>query len=109
MESSLSIFWCCARCLQRLVTELHGAEVTHLVVESRTVALNRRDISTVIGARFALPNHFRIEHVAGAAEPLLRSADIVAGRRTSAIGRPTNSENAAQAVHPRAGGRSGNA
>jgi hypothetical protein len=91
-----------AMCLRRLVTELHGAEVTHLVVESRTVALNKRDISTVTGARFALPKgtRFRIEHVAGAAEPLLWSADIVAGAvRARLEGRPTARTLLEQCIH----------
>lgn len=70
-----------AMCLTRLVAELHSYSVTNLVIESRTVQLNDRDIKTVQGARFSLPagTRFHVEHVAGSQEPLLWSADIVAG------------------------------
>lgn len=70
-----------AACLRMLVRELHGYGVTDLILEGRTNALNRRDIATVTGARFDLPKgaRFRIHHTAGAAEPLLWTADIVAG------------------------------
>lgn len=70
-----------ARCLTRLVAELYGYSVTDLVIESRTAQLNDRDIKTVRGARFSLPEgtRFHVEHVAGSQEPLLWSADIVAG------------------------------
>lgn len=70
-----------AMCLTRLVTELHSYSVTDLVIESRTTQLNERDIKTVRGARFSLPagTRFHVVHVAGHQEPLLWSADIVAG------------------------------
>lgn len=70
-----------AMCLTRLVIELHSYSVTELVIESRTAELNSRDISTVRGARFSLPkgSRFHVMHVAGSQEPLLWSADIVAG------------------------------
>lgn len=70
-----------AVCLTRLVTELHSYAVTELVIESRTAELNSRDIRAVRGARFSLPRgaHFQVTHVAGSQEPLLWSADIVAG------------------------------
>lgn len=70
-----------AMCLTRLVAELHSYSVTDLVIESRTAQLNERDIKTVQGARFSLPTgtRFHVTHVAGAQEPLLWSADIVAG------------------------------
>ena len=70
-----------AMCLTRLITELHSYSVTDLVIESRTVQLNERDIKTAQGARFSLPagTRFHVTHVAGAQEPLLWSADIVAG------------------------------
>jgi hypothetical protein len=64
-----------------LVVELHGFDVVELVVESRTRALNQRDVNTVIGARFRLPKgaEFRVEHLPGADEPILWAADVVAG------------------------------
>ncbi len=70
-----------AMCLTRLVAEPHSYSVTDLVIESRTVQLNERDIKTVQGARFSLPagTRFHVQHVAGSQEPLLWSADIVAG------------------------------
>ncbi|MGQ0841326.1 hypothetical protein [Actinokineospora sp.] len=69
------------RCLQLLVHELHGYGVTELVMESRTKALDARDVATVIGARHNLSKGtaFRVEHQAGAEQPLLWAADIVAG------------------------------
>lgn len=79
------------RCLGQLVYELHGFGVELLVMESRTPALNRRDIRTVTGARYGLPKgtRFRIEHVKGAEEPLCWVADIVAGAlRAQREGRP---------------------
>ena len=70
-----------ARCLTTLVTELHSYSVTDLVIEARTKELDRRDVATVTGARYQLPKgtRFRVDHVAGSAEPLLWAADIVAG------------------------------
>jgi hypothetical protein len=67
--------------LAQLVVELHGFDVVELVVESRTRALNQRDVNTVIGARFRLPKgaEFRVEHLPGADEPILWAADVVAG------------------------------
>src|SRR5699024_11011566 len=68
-------------CLRRLVHELHSYAVTEMWVEARTTALNKRDISTVRGARFNLPKGtvFRVEHVDGQDEPVFWAADIVAG------------------------------
>lgn len=70
-----------AMCLTRLVSELHSYSVTDLVIEARTTQLDDRDIKTVRGARFSLPagTRFHVAHVAGSQEPLLWSADIVAG------------------------------
>ncbi|WP_246009682.1 hypothetical protein [Actinokineospora cianjurensis] len=70
-----------AKCLERLVTELHGQGVSELFVESRTPVLNQRDVQTVVGARFNLPKRaaFRVAHVPGAEEPLFWAADVVAG------------------------------
>lgn len=70
-----------ALCLGRLVTELHSYSVTDLVIEARTAQLDARDIATVRGARFSLPKgaRFHVVHVPGKQEPLLWSADIVAG------------------------------
>ncbi|MGH3912839.1 MAG: hypothetical protein ACRDTC_05435 [Pseudonocardiaceae bacterium] len=70
-----------AACLTALVNTLHELGVRHLLLEARTTELNRRDITTVQGARFALPQGsvFRVDHVPGSAEPLLWVADIVAG------------------------------
>ncbi|SFW12004.1 hypothetical protein [Amycolatopsis australiensis] len=70
-----------ALCLQRLVAELHGVGVEHLVAEGRTVQLNARDVRTVQQARFMLPKgaRFRLDHMLGVDEPLLWVSDIVAG------------------------------
>ncbi|MEE2040893.1 hypothetical protein Q8791_27100 [Nocardiopsis sp. CT-R113] len=70
-----------ARCLEHLVAELYGYGVSTLVMESRTRDLDQRDIRAVIGARRALPKgtRFAIEHTAGAVEPLLWVADVLAG------------------------------
>ncbi|MGW5053123.1 hypothetical protein [Actinokineospora sp. NPDC004072] len=70
-----------ARCLERLVTELHGVDVTAVLAESRTPTLDARDLRTVIGARYNLPkgSRFHLDHRPGRAEPLLWVADIVAG------------------------------
>jgi hypothetical protein len=70
-----------AGCLTRLVVELHSLDVTELVMEARERELNRRDIRTVAGARYALPAgaDFRIDHEFAANEPLLWAADVVAG------------------------------
>lgn len=70
-----------ATCLTRLVAELHSYSVTDLVIESRTTQLDARDVNTVRGARYSLPpeTRFHVRHVKGADEPLLWSADIVAG------------------------------
>jgi hypothetical protein len=70
-----------AQCLHRLVLELHGFGVGRLLVESRTHQLNMRDVATVAGTRFQLPKGtpLRVDHRAGAAEPLFWAADIVAG------------------------------
>jgi hypothetical protein len=70
-----------AACLTALVGELHGFGVQQLLIEARAPDLNRRDVATVQGARFALPkgSRFRVDHVPGSTEPLLWVADVVAG------------------------------
>ncbi|MEU3514612.1 hypothetical protein ABZ770_04870 [Streptomyces sp. NPDC006654] len=70
-----------SKCLTALIPELHGFGVNHLYIESREEALNKKDVTTVIEARRAMPKGtvFRAEHVVGAAEPLLWMSDIVAG------------------------------
>ncbi len=70
-----------SRCLEHLVPELHGYGVRTLVMEARTPALNKRDVHTVITARYALPKgtRFTVEHTPGAQEPLLWMADVLAG------------------------------
>lgn len=70
-----------AQCLTRLVVELAGYGVTDLVMEARTAALDRRDVTTVTGARHHLPRgtRFRVEHRPGGADALFWAADIVAG------------------------------
>lgn len=70
-----------AQCLNLLVCELHGFGVGHLYMEARDQVLNLRDVTTVQQARYALPKDatFRLDHLYGAAEPLLWIADIVAG------------------------------
>jgi hypothetical protein len=79
-----------AACLTRLVVELHSLGVTDLVMEAREAELNRRDVRTVIGARYGLPGRpeFRISHQFGAVDPLLWAADMVAGAvRAHRLGR----------------------
>lgn len=68
-------------CLKRLVPELHSMQVKRLQIESRTAALDQRDVATIIGARFGLPKGaaLRVDHLGGETEPLLWAADIVAG------------------------------
>lgn len=70
-----------AKCLQKLALELYGYGVSHLLVESRTAQLDRNDVATVVGVRFQLSRAaaIRVDHVAGAKEPLFWAADIVAG------------------------------
>lgn len=70
-----------ATCLKTLVLELSSLGVAGLLMEARTPDLNQRDVQTVRGARFGLPRGtpFHVEHAAGADEPLLWAADIVAG------------------------------
>jgi hypothetical protein len=57
-------------CLTALVGELHGFGVQHLLIEAQAAHLNRRDVATVQGARFALPkgSRFRVDHIPGSAE-----------------------------------------
>ncbi|PPK69458.1 hypothetical protein CLV40_10364 [Actinokineospora auranticolor] len=70
-----------AKCLERLVFELHGLGVTALVMEGRSIQLNGRDVHTITGARHNLPKatEFHVSHVLGKDEPLFWVADIVAG------------------------------
>lgn len=42
-------------CLKALVPELHGFGIEELLIEARAPVLNQRDVSTVLGARLALP------------------------------------------------------
>lgn len=80
-----------AKCLERMVTELHGWGVELLLIEARTAQLDDRDLRTVIGARYNLPKgaRFRTEHRTGTAEPLFWAADIVAGAvRAERMGEP---------------------
>ncbi|MFJ2406624.1 hypothetical protein ACIOUE_35595 [Streptomyces xanthochromogenes] len=84
-----------AHCLNLLVCELHGFGVEHLFMESRDPVLNARDVATVQQARYGLPkgDRFRLDHLPGAAEPLLWVADIVAGAvRAEKLGDPTYRE-----------------
>ncbi|MGB6162662.1 MAG: hypothetical protein WBF75_08850 [Pseudonocardiaceae bacterium] len=90
-------------CLAALVSELHGRGVEHLLVEARAATLNRRDVTTVQGARFALPqgSNFRVDHLPGPAKPLLWIADIVAGAvRSSRQGGPASLELLGEASSP---------
>lgn len=75
-----------AKCLETLAFELQGYGVDTLYMEAREAELNARDIRTVAAARYRLPRHsrFRVEHLNGAAEPLLWAADIVAGACSAA-------------------------
>lgn len=70
-----------AQCLTRLVAELHGFGVQDLYLESRDPTQDRRDVATVVSARYALPKgtRFTVGHLQGGREPLLWAADIVAG------------------------------
>lgn len=70
-----------AACLAALVPELHDVGVRHLSIEARTPELDVRDVRAVSGARYGLPRGacFRIDHLRGCADPLLWSADVVAG------------------------------
>ncbi|MFB9610193.1 DUF3800 domain-containing protein [Kutzneria kofuensis] len=80
-----------AACLTRLVLELHSLGVTELVMEAREAELNRRDVQTVIGARYGLVGRpeFRVSHRFGSLDPLLWAADMVAGAvRAHRLGRP---------------------
>ena len=91
-----------AACLAALVSELHRRGVEHLLIEARAATLNRRDVTTVQGARFALPqgSNFRVDHLPGPAEPLLWIADIVAGAvRSSRQGGPVPLELLGERVH----------
>lgn len=91
-----------AACLTALVPELHGFGVEQLFLETRTAELNRRDLATVQGARFALPrgSSFRIDHLPGSTEPLLWVADIVAGVvGASRFGGPIRLELLGERVH----------
>ncbi|MGC4959708.1 hypothetical protein ACLQ2P_41480 [Actinomadura citrea] len=70
------------KCLTELVVELHGFQVNHLCMEARQSQLNQRDVETVQHVRrfrLSKETRFRIDHVAGASEPLLWVADVVAG------------------------------
>lgn len=77
-----------AACLTAMVPELHDLGVEQLLAEARAPELNRRDRETVQGARFALVRdvQFRVDHVPGAAEPLLWCADILAGALLASYG-----------------------
>ena len=91
-----------AACLTTLVGELHGFGVQHLLIEARAADLNRRDVATVQGARFALPkgSRFRVDHIPGSVEPLLWVADVVAGVvRASRQGSPIGLELLGERVH----------
>ena len=70
-----------AACLTALVGELHGLNVIRLCMESRTAALDKRDVDIVRAARQRLPKGMtlHVEHKRGVDEPLLWVADIVAG------------------------------
>ncbi|MFI0467914.1 hypothetical protein ACH347_27865 [Saccharopolyspora sp. 5N102] len=61
--------------------ELHSYGISHLRMESRTPALNERDVNTVRAARHQLPKGavFHVEHLPGKSEALFWAADIVAG------------------------------
>lgn len=80
-----------AKCLHRLVHECAGLGIADLVLESRTVVLDRRDNDVMRGVRFGLPAGppVTVRHQPGAEEPLLWAADIVAGAVRAALeGRP---------------------
>ncbi|SER75185.1 DUF3800 domain-containing protein [Actinokineospora terrae] len=70
-----------AKCLERLVYELHVRGVAELFMEGRTRQLNERDVRVAMGARSNLPKgtQFAVTHLRGGEEPLLWAADILAG------------------------------
>lgn len=81
-----------AACLTVLVLELHNLGVRHMFIEARTPELDLRDVRSVIGARYRLPKgaQLKIDHVRGSTDPLLWTADIVAGAvHASHDGNPT--------------------
>ncbi|WP_051386400.1 DUF3800 domain-containing protein [Actinokineospora inagensis] len=71
-----------AKCLERLVVELHDRGVADLRMEGRTRQLNGRDIRVATKARYNdlyKGVQFAITHLPGSSEPLLWAADILAG------------------------------
>ncbi|MER7015970.1 hypothetical protein ABT324_31445 [Saccharopolyspora sp. NPDC000359] len=92
-----------AKCLARLIHELHGFGVDLLVLEARSAELNRRDVSTAATARRSfLPKEaqFRVAHCPGPLEPMLWAADVIAGAcRAAYLGRPEFREVLADRVH----------
>ncbi|GLW97781.1 hypothetical protein [Microtetraspora sp. NBRC 16547] len=69
------------KCFERLVWELSKAGVAEIVIESREKTQNKRDrdLLGALLARHRIPGGLRIQHVAGAVEPLLWIADCAAG------------------------------
>ncbi|MBM7770438.1 hypothetical protein JOD54_000642 [Actinokineospora baliensis] len=76
-----------AKCLERLVYELHLRGVAGLFMEGRTRQLNDRDIRVAMWARSNLPKgaQFAVTHLRGGEEPLLWAADILAGAAHAAL------------------------
>lgn len=69
------------RCLVRLVAELVGIGVEHMIFEGRTAIQNRRDVATIaeLRSRKAIPGTFSVDFAGKRDDPMLWIADIVAG------------------------------
>jgi hypothetical protein len=76
-----------AKCLATLLSELDAAGVDRLVLEARQQTQNNQDLRAVAALRSArrLSPAVRVEHLPGPAEPLLWTADIVAGAVGAAL------------------------
>lgn len=73
-------------CLIQALADLEALDVDELVLEERPATLNKRDIDTVVAARAQRRiGGITVAHTIASAEPLLWSADIVAGAITTAL------------------------
>lgn len=74
------------KCLERLLFELDGLHVEQVVLEARTPALNARDMKTVIRlrGREVISTRIRVEIGYPSSEPMLWTADAVAGAVSAA-------------------------
>jgi hypothetical protein len=76
------------QCLERLLWELADAGVTHVWLDARRPAQNRRDLQLVswMGARRILGGDLRVDFAYAAHEPLTWLPDILAGAVGAALG-----------------------